>query len=129
MFSVYRGKITYKIPGTMGWEILVARMILAGVPAVAQRVKYPALSLQQLRSLLRHGFHTRPRNFHMPRVQLKKKKERERMILTGKLINSCKLTFFLAINSTLTISTIHLSSLSWFHCSVVKMAFFQKYPF
>ena len=46
---------------------------------MAQQVKDPVLSLQQLRSLLRHRFDPWPRNLHMPQVcppPKKKKKEK-----------------------------------------------------
>ena len=39
---------------------------------VTQLVKHPALSLQQLGSLLRREFSLWPRNFHTPRAQPKK---------------------------------------------------------
>ena len=42
---------------------------------MAQQVKDPALSLQWLRSLLWHRFNPWPRNFHMPQVRHKKRKE------------------------------------------------------
>ena len=41
------------------------------VPCLAQWVKDPMLSLQQLGSLLWHGFSLWPGNFHMPAVQPK----------------------------------------------------------
>ena len=44
---------------------------------MAQQVKDLALSLQWLESLVWHGFDPWPRNFHMPRAQTKKKKERK----------------------------------------------------
>ena len=45
---------------------------------VVQWVKAPALSLQQLWSLLCCGFQPWPRNFHMPWVQPKKKKKKKK---------------------------------------------------
>ena len=42
---------------------------------MAQWVKDPALSLQQLRQLLWHRFDPWPRNFHMPQVQPKANKK------------------------------------------------------
>ena len=44
-------------------------------------MKDPALSLQQLRSLLRHRFDPWPGNFHMPRVWPKKKKKKKKTAL------------------------------------------------
>ena len=41
---------------------------------MAQRVKDPALSLQQLGSLLLHVFSARPRNYHMPWPQPENKR-------------------------------------------------------
>ena len=46
---------------------------------MAQQVKDPVLSLQQLRLLPRHSFHPWTGNFHMPQVQPKKKKEKKRV--------------------------------------------------
>ena len=42
---------------------------------VAQQINDPVLALQWLRSLLWHGFHPWPMNFHMPWVSPKKKKD------------------------------------------------------
>ena len=47
---------------------------MRGSSLVAQGVKDPVLSLQQLGSLLRHRFDPWPRNFHMLRVQPTKTK-------------------------------------------------------
>lgn len=44
-----------------------------------QQVKDPALSLQQLRSLLWRGYNLWSRNFHVLRVWQKKKKQREEL--------------------------------------------------
>ena len=46
---------------------------------VVQRVKDPALSLQQLEQLLWHGFDPWPGNFYMPWLWPKKKKEKTYM--------------------------------------------------
>ena len=42
---------------------------------MTQQVKDPVLSLQQLRSLLWHGFDPWPGNVHMPQLQPEKKKK------------------------------------------------------
>ena len=53
----------------------------------AQQAKDPALSLLWLWLQLGHRFDPWPRNFHMPQVQQKKKRERERH---GKLVSTLK---------------------------------------
>ena len=47
---------------------------------MAQWVKDLALSLQQLGPLLWHGFNPWLRNFYMPQVQQKKKKNSEQIV-------------------------------------------------
>ena len=42
---------------------------------MAQQLRYPALALQQLGLLLRHGFDPWPANFHIPRVRPKEKRK------------------------------------------------------
>ena len=44
---------------------------------MVQWVKNLVLSLQQLGSLLWHGFHPWPRNFHIPQAQPKKKRAKD----------------------------------------------------
>ena len=70
-------KITYK---DIFWEIIKNHKI--GVPAVAQWVKDLALSLWQPRFSWVHGlrfkFNPWSRNFHMPQIQLRKKREKRK---------------------------------------------------
>ena len=70
------------------------RLKASGVPSVAQWVKDPVLSLQQLGSLLRCGFDPWPRNFHMLQLQPKRQNKTKTLQAYGLMDNTVKHTYF-----------------------------------
>ena len=120
------GSISCKDVNSLGRGLLCSvwgleQKAARGVPVVAQRVKDPALSLQQLRSLLWHRFDPWPRTFKCCRCGQKKRKEKKRkkgaawagMCMEGKSqslatlprsINDCESIWVLLLNLQMTVS-------------------------
>ena len=67
---------------------------------VAARVMDLTLSLQQLGSLLWHGFNPWPRNFHMPWVWQKKKKKKKTVLHWSAIIHLSLSSPVLTINTS-----------------------------
>ena len=75
---------------------------------MAQQVKEPVLSLQQLRSLLWHGFNPWPSNFHMPEMQPKQNKLGISWIILNDILKNFCLWF-----KTCFIFTLPMNTMIW----------------